>query len=149
VERSSTQQAFIEAPVQAVWDLIGDPRRHPDWWPDWVATECPDPSEGCEYRGVIKGPFGRAEEHDLVLERLDDCHEISVSCVGTGVTTRFVITEARGGTFVEGHFGIEPNSLGMKALAVAAGRRVMRSWLERSLENLKAVAEPAATRRTG
>ena len=59
------------------------------------------------------------------------------------MTTRFVLTGAQGGTFVEGYFSIEPNSIGTKVVAAVAGRRVMRSWLERSLENLKQVAERA------
>jgi uncharacterized protein YndB with AHSA1/START domain len=143
VYRSSTQQAFVEAPAEVVWDLVGDPRRHPEWWPNWVSTECPDPSEGCRYRGVIKGMFGRVEEHDLVLERHDGWREIAISCDGTGVTTSFVLAEAQGGTFVEGCFSIEPNSLGMKAIGALTGRRVMRSWLETSLENLKRAAEAA------
>ena len=141
MQRSSTQQAFVDAPVSAVWDLIGDPRRHPEWWPDWIATECPDPSEGCHYRGVVKGFFGRVEEHDLLIASREGLREISISCDGTGVTTSFVLAEGQGGTFVQGQFSIAPNSLAMKAIGVVAGRRVMRSWLERSLENLKRAAE--------
>ncbi len=141
--RSSTQQAFVEAPAQVVWELVGDPRRHPEWWPDWVSTECPDPSEGCRYRGVIKDPLGRVKDHDLVIERRDGWREISILCDGTGVTTSFVLAEAQGGTFVEGCFSIEPNSLGMKAIGAVAGRRIMRSWLESSLANLKRAAEAA------
>jgi uncharacterized protein YndB with AHSA1/START domain len=145
VEHSSTQQAYIDATPETIWELVGDPNRHPDRWPDVLEVECTDLREGCRYRGVVKGPF-RAAEHDLVLERLDTCQEVCISCVGTGVTTRFVLTAAQGGTFVEGHFSIEPNSIGTKVVAVAAGRRFMRSWLERSLENLKRAAEqqPAA-----
>jgi uncharacterized protein YndB with AHSA1/START domain len=143
VEHSSTQQAFIDAPVQIVWDLVGDPNRHPSWWPDVIEVECADLRQGCRYRGVVKGFFG-VDEHDLLLERLDDCHEVSICCDGMGVTTRFLLTEAQGGTFVEGHFAIEPNSLGMKVVGAVAGRRVMRSWLEQSLENLKHEAEGAA-----
>jgi hypothetical protein len=140
VEHSSTQQAFIDAPPERIWELVGDPNRHPDWWPDVIEVECADLSEGCRYRGVVKG-FFKAETHDLVIERLDTCQEVCISCEGTGVTTRFVLTGAQGGTFVEGHFGIEPNSIGMKVIGAVSGRRVMRSWLERSLENLKHVAE--------
>jgi hypothetical protein len=63
------------------------------------------------------------------------------------VTTRFLLTEAQGGTFVEGYFAIEPNSIGTTLIAAVSGRRIMRSWLEQSLANLKLVAEqaPAAT----
>jgi len=142
MDRSSTQQAYIEASPEIVWELVGDPNRHPDWWPDVLEVECADLREGCRYRGVVKGPF-RASEHDLVIERLDTCQEVCISCVGTGVTTRFVLTAAQGGTFVEGHFAIDPNSIGTKVVAAVSGRRVMRSWLERSLENLKHVAERA------
>lgn len=142
MENSSIQQAFIDAPPETVWELVGDPNRHPDWWPDVLEVECADLREGCRYRGVVKGPF-RTDEHDLVIERLDTCQEVCISCTGTGVTTRFVLTAAQGGTFVEGHFAIEPNSIGMKVVAAVTGRRVMRSWLERSLENLKRVAERA------
>jgi Polyketide cyclase / dehydrase and lipid transport len=145
VEHSSTQQAFINASPETIWELVGDPNRHPDWWPDVIEVECADLREGCRYRGVVKGPFG-ASEHDLLIERLDTCQEVCISCQGTGVTTRFVITPAQGGTFVEGHFAIEPESIGMKVVSAVSGRRLMRSWLERSLENLKHVAErlPAA-----
>jgi uncharacterized protein YndB with AHSA1/START domain len=146
VNRSSTQQAFVDAPVEAVWDLVGDPNRHPEWWPEWRTAECPDPSEGCRYRGVVKGMFGREEEHELLIESLEGLQEISISCEGTGVTTTFVLAEARGGTFVEGCFSIEPNSIGMKAIGAVAGRRIMRSWLERSLENLKRAAEALPAR---
>jgi uncharacterized protein YndB with AHSA1/START domain len=146
VERSSRQQVHIDATPEAIWDLVGDPNRHPDWWPDVIEVECADLRDGCRYRGVVKGPF-RAEEHELLLERLDGCREVSIMCVGTGVTTRFELTEAQGGTFVEGYFSIEPNSIGRTVVAAVAGRRIMRSWLEQSLANLKRVAErsPAAT----
>jgi uncharacterized protein YndB with AHSA1/START domain len=140
MEHASIQQTFIDAAPETIWELVGDPNRHPDWWPDVLEVECADLREGCRYRGVVKGPF-RASPHDLVIERLDTCQEVCISCVGTGVTTRFVLTGAQGGTFVQGHFSIEPNSIGNKMVAAVAGRRLMRSWLERSLENLKHVAE--------
>jgi uncharacterized protein YndB with AHSA1/START domain len=142
VEHSSRQQVFIDASPETIWELVGDPTRHPDWWPDVIEVECADLHQGCRYRGVVKR-FFKAEEHDLVIERLDTCHEVCIACEGTGVTTRFVLTAAQGGTFVEGHFTIEPNSIGMKVASALSGRRVMRSWLERSLANLKQVAERA------
>lgn len=138
--RSATQQTYIDAPVESVWDLIGNPNRHPQWWPEMVEVECADLSEGCRYRGVVKNFFG-AEEHELLLSRLEDCKEVSIYCGGTGVTTRFVLTEAQGGTFVEGYFGVEPNTLGGKFFSALTGRRFLRGWLERSLANLKSTAE--------
>lgn len=105
-----------------------------------LEVECADLSEGCRYRGVVKGPF-KAEEHELTIERLDGCREVSIFCEGTGVTTRFVLADAQGGTFVEGYFSIEPNSVGVKVIAAVTGRRYLRSWLEQSLANLKLAAE--------
>jgi hypothetical protein len=141
MHRTSTQETFIDAPVERVWELVGDPNRHPEWWPDMIEVECADLHEGCLYRGIVKGPFG-SSEHDLHVDRLEDCREVSITCVGTGVTTRFVMTEAQGGTFVQGFFSIEPNSLGLKVIASVAGRRIMHSWLESSLESLRAHAAP-------
>jgi uncharacterized protein YndB with AHSA1/START domain len=144
VVHSSTQQTHIQAPPDAVWELVGDPNRHPAWWPEMLETDCADLEEGCRYRGVVKGAFG-ADEHEMLIERLDNCEEVSIRCDGTGVTTRFRLTEAQGGTFVEGYFAIEPNSIGWRMVGAVVGRRYMRSWLERSLENLKQAAErPAA-----
>jgi uncharacterized protein YndB with AHSA1/START domain len=145
VERSSRQQVYIDASPERIWELLGDPNRHPDWWPEMLEVECADIEAGCRYRGVVKGPLG-SSPHDLVIEELENCHEISIFCEGTGVSTSFAITEARGGSFVEGHFVIEPNEFGMKVVGIVAGRRLIRSWLERSLENLKRAAEgtPAA-----
>ncbi len=146
MDRSSTQQAHIEADPEAIWELVGDPNRHPEWWPDVIEVECADLAEGCRYRGVVKGLFG-ADEHELLIERLDNCREVSIFCEGTGVTTRFLLTEAQGGTFVEGYFAMEPNSLGFRVVAAVSGRRIMRSWLEQSLANLKVVAERAQATR--
>jgi uncharacterized protein YndB with AHSA1/START domain len=144
VVHSSTQQVHIQASPTAVWELVGDPNHHPDWWPEMLEADCADIEQGCRYRGVVKGPFG-ADEHEMLIERLDNCEEVSIHCHGTGVTTRFRLTEAQGGTFVEGYFAIEPSSLGMKVIGTLYGRRYLRSWLERSLENLKRAAEQAPT----
>jgi uncharacterized protein YndB with AHSA1/START domain len=145
VAHSSTQQTFIDASVDQVWQLVGDPNRHPGWWPDVIEAQCADIREGCRYRGVVKGPF-RTAEHELLIEKLEECREVSIHCEGTGVTTRFVLTDAQGGTFVEGHFAIEPNSIGSTVFGALAGRRIMSSWLQGSLANLKSVAEQAQAR---
>ena len=40
------RQAFIEAPVEVVWDLIADVERHPEWWPRVIEVECDGPRGG-------------------------------------------------------------------------------------------------------
>jgi hypothetical protein len=49
-----------------------------------------------------------AEEHTFTLERLDDCHEVLIRCDQIGSYKRFLLTDARGGTFVDAEFGIDP-----------------------------------------
>lgn len=141
---SSRQQAMIEAPVEAVWELLGDPNRHPEWRPRVLEVECADIGEGCKMRRVDKGPLG-LEDHEMVLERLDDCHAISIRCPDTGLFNHFTVTEAAGGTFIDAEFGSEPQTAGRKVLGALAGKRMMRMWLDQSIEGLReAACEPSA-----
>jgi hypothetical protein len=133
---------LIEAPVELVWNLVGDPNRHAEWWPTVVDSECEQLEQGCRYRAVVKNPRGKQEEHDFVVERLQDCHEVMIRCVSIGTYTRFQLTEARGGTFVDAEFGIDPQNVGGHMVSAVAGRRILRRWLEQSIEAL----ETAATR---
>jgi uncharacterized protein YndB with AHSA1/START domain len=143
MERSSRQQRQIDAPIEHVWELVGDPNRHPEWWPSVEVAECSTLGEGCRYRAVIKNPLGREEEHELEIESFDDCRRITISCADVGMSTNFVLAEAGGGTFVDAEFGVEANSLGMKVFASVAGRRYLRSWLAKSLAGLDAAATGA------
>jgi hypothetical protein len=143
MERSTTLQRHIDAPVEVVWELLGDPNRHPEWWPKMEETECAALEVGCRYRGVVKGPFG-SQEHELLMDRRDEFREVSIYCEGTGVYTRFAITEARGGTFVEGCFGAEPKTIGGKVFTATNGRRYLQRWLDESLRGLSLAAESAA-----
>jgi carbon monoxide dehydrogenase subunit G len=147
MERSSKRQIHIDAAPAVVWDLLGDPNRHSEWWPRMADVECADLEQGCRYRGVVKGPLGRSQGHEFLVERLEECSEVSIVSEGTGVFSRFELAEARGGTFVEGCFGARPQSLGMRVFGAVAGQRYLRAWLERSLAALKEAAErrvPAA-----
>jgi uncharacterized protein YndB with AHSA1/START domain len=140
------QQALIDAPVSVVWDLLGDPERHAEWWPTVLEVECGEIEEGCRFRQVVKPPLARAVEHEFALERLDDCREVRIRCVGTGWYTQFVLTEAQHGTFVDAEFGAEPEAgadpepLAVRTIMSVAGRRYLRHWMEQSLDALKAAA---------
>lgn len=131
------QQALIGAPVEVVWELVSDPNRHPEWWPTVVEVECEGLEEGCQYRGVVKSPFGASVEHEFSVERLDDCREVLIRCIDTGVWNRWLLTEARGGTFVDAEFGAEPRTLGMRIFGAVAGKRYLRRWLQQSIEGLE------------
>jgi uncharacterized protein YndB with AHSA1/START domain len=137
------RQAQIDAPIAHVWELVGDPNRHPEWWPRVIEAECEGIEEGCTYRWVAKGPVGAAEE-TVLLERLEDCSEIKIRCLDTGTYMRWVLTSARDGTFIDVEFGMEPARIQHRVFDRVAGRRYYRRWLEQSLDGLRRVCASQA-----
>lgn len=138
------QQAWIDAPKEVVWELIADVNRHPEWWPRIVEVDCEELSETCTYRELVQTPFGGTEEFNISVDRLDDPREMKVRCLNTGTFFHLVLTEAQGGTFVEGRFGMEPNGIANRAFDAIAGRRYFRRWLADSLESMDRVATERA-----
>jgi uncharacterized protein YndB with AHSA1/START domain len=137
------QQAYIEAPIGVVWDLLEDVDRHPEWWPRVLEIECNDDFEpGCTYREVVKGPVG---EDDMLLhvDRMEDCKELLIRCVNTGTFVHWLLTQAQEGTFVDARFGMEPSKLQYRLFDFVAGKRYFRSWL---LQSLEAMQRAAATK---
>jgi hypothetical protein len=126
---------MVDAPVETVWRLIGDVNRHPEWWPRVEQVECDLLEEGCTYRQVTNRP-GKTIETTISIERLDDCHELSVRCMDTGMYAHFMLTPVRDGTFVEGELGVEPEGMVDRLVAPAFVRR----WIAQSLEGLRRAA---------
>jgi hypothetical protein len=137
------RQAQIEAPVQAIWELLGDPNRYPEWWPRIIEARCEGIEEGCTYKHVSKGPVGVAEE-TILIERLEDCREVKIRCLDTGTYMRWQLMGARAGTFVDVEFGMEPARLQHKMFDVLAGKRFYRGWLEQSVAALRVAVERPA-----
>jgi len=134
------QQGFIEAPVAIVWDLISDIERHPEWWPRVVEVECEDLEEGCTYREVTQTPFGK-EEMALLIESRDEYRRLNIRCLNTGTFVRFGLTEARGGTFLDGEMGMEPHGVANRVFDAVAGRRYFSTWMTSTLDALGKAAE--------
>jgi len=138
------QQAQLDAPAAAVWELVGNVERHPEWWPRIVDVRCDGLDEGCMYRQVYKSPIGVIET-DVSVERLEDCRELLLRCVDTGTYTRWLVTEAQGGTFIDAEFGLDPKTAATRVFDVVAGRRYFRSWLDQSIEGLRRAAREQVT----
>lgn len=133
------RQALIDAPVEAVWKLVRDVNRHPEWWPRVVEVECEGLEEGCTYRQVTESPFGY-QELDVVVDRLDEMRELRIRCTNTGTFVDLALTPAGTGTFVDARFGIEPTNARMRLFDVVAGKRYFRRWLEQSLDAMQEAA---------
>ena len=129
------RQALIDAPPDAIWELLGDPQRHPSWWPRVESVDCGGVEQGCTYRQVTKSPMGRVEMN-LQAERLEDCRELLIRCLDTGTYTHWLLTEARGGTFVDVEFGMDPRSVSDRIFDTVAGKRFFRRWIEQSIDAL-------------
>jgi hypothetical protein len=131
---SARRQVMVEAPVERVWELIGDVSRHPEWWPRVEEVESDLLEVGCTYRQVTRRP-GKTIESTFSIEQLEDCHLLRVSCRDTGMYAQFLLTPAQNGTFVEGELGVEEN--GLARLFAAA---FIRRWIAQSLEGLRRAA---------
>jgi uncharacterized protein YndB with AHSA1/START domain len=140
----SRQQVWIDAPVKVVWELISDVERHPEWWPRIVAVQCEGLEEGCTYREVVKSPVGK-EKMELRVERLDDCEELAIRCLNTGTFVQFALTEAQGGTFVDGRMGMDPHGVVNRVFDSIVGQRYFRAWLADSLAAMRGVAVDRAS----
>jgi hypothetical protein len=139
------QQAWIDAPIEVVWDLIRDVNRHPEWWPKVIEVKCEGLEEGCNYRQLTQTPFG-AQELAVVVDRLDELREMRIRCVNTGTFVDLALTRARGGTFVDACFGMEPQNAKLRIFDIVAGKRYFRRWLEESLGAMQRVAREQTVR---
>jgi hypothetical protein len=110
-----------------------------------IDVKCEGLEEGCNYRQLTQTPFG-AQELDVVVDRLDELREMRIRCLNTGTFVDLALTRARGGTFVDARFGMEPQSVPMRAFDVVAGKRYFRRWLEQSLSAMERVAREQAVR---
>lgn len=133
------RQAVIEAPVQSVWELVGDPRRHPEWYPRVVEVSGQRFEEGDEYVQVTKAPVGTSKT-DFLIERMDDLREIRMVCQNTGMYVNWQLTDAQGSTFVDVEMGMQPRTAGTRVFDAMMGRMYFRRWLEQSLDALRSTA---------
>ena len=148
---AARRQAFIDAPVERVWELISDVNRHPEWWPKVIDVECEGVEQGCTYRAVMKAPIG-TQEMTINVEELTECEHLTIRCIDTGTYVNMALTEAQGGTFLDAEAGMDPQNVVHRTFDTVAGKRYFRSWMAQTCEALQRVAgaeraeraEPAA-----
>lgn len=139
------RQAVIDAPVDAVWELVGNPARHPEWFPRVIEVNGQRFDEGDQYAQVTRSRGGEVRS-DFLIERLDDLHEIRFACQRSGMYADWRLTDAQGGTFVDVEMGMQAKSAGDKVFDAVLGRVYFKRWLDASIDALRRKARrPAAT----
>ena len=134
------QQALIEAPVEAVWHEVGDPRNYPAWAADVVeVTGLAEVAPDATFQQVSKMPFAGKAETTFQIEALDEMQEIKLRCQQSGYYSRWVLTEAQDSTFMDVEIGIEPTSPVYRVMFGALGKRHLRRITEDSLDGLRKV----------
>ncbi len=132
-------QMLVEAPPSVIWELVGDPEHHPEWWPRVIEVRGQRFNQGDNYAQVTKSPMGEIET-TMALERVDSLQAIDMRCQNTGTYARWRLTEAQGSTFIDVEFGMDPKGLRDRIFDSAFGRLYFRRWLAQSLAALEAAA---------
>lgn len=131
------RQALIDAPVEVLWELVGDPNRHPEWFPMVIeVTGLPAIENKATFRQVTRSVGGKVET-TMAIEEIDDLRQISLRCLDTGTYTRWWLKEAQGSTFVDMEFGLEPAGMMVRLFDATLGGRYCRRWTEEALEGLR------------
>jgi uncharacterized protein YndB with AHSA1/START domain len=134
------QQVLVEAPAEAVWEYLGDPRRYPEWAGHVVdVTGLPVIERNAEYKQTTKGPIGNVTT-TFRLDRLQELREIRMRCQASGWYSHWLLTPAAGGTFVDAEIGIEPTAMQWRIYG-ALGKRYFRRCVEEALDGLRQALE--------
>jgi uncharacterized protein YndB with AHSA1/START domain len=131
------QQGVIDAPVEQVWEYVGDPRRYPEWASEVVSvTGLATLAPGEEFSQVTRTPFGSSQT-TFRIEEIDELREIKLRCEQTGYYARWLLTEAQSTTFAEVEVGIDPTATRYRLLFSTVGRRFLRRIAEQAIDGLR------------
>ena len=137
------QQTMIDAPVEEVWELLCDPGRSPEWSEDVIAvTGAPTKIEkGSTVTMTTRGPLGIRATTPFTVEELTDMRELKMTCQVSGFYSRWLLTEARGGTFAELELGVDPierkRGVAVRAMTALHTKGFLRRHVEKLLDALR------------
>jgi hypothetical protein len=142
---SHREQALVDAPPEAVWQLVGDPRRYPEWAGFAVeVTGLPEVTEGGEFEQTSRRPIGGGTDTTIFrVDELEEMREIKLRCTKTGWYSHWLLTDAQGGTFINAEFGIEPTAIQYRLLFGTIGRRHFSSVATQSIDGLRDALQDA------
>jgi hypothetical protein len=134
------RQALIDAPLESIWELVGNPARHPEWWPRVIEVKGERFEGGDEYAQITKSGTRRIETR-FVVERREELREIRLHCMHTHAYADWVLTSAQGGTFVDLELGMQPEKLKDRVFDATIGSIYFRRWAEQSLDGLRSAVD--------
>lgn len=135
------EEAVVDAPVARVWALVGNPERYPEWLPRVFEVQGQRFEEGVQFVQVSRQPVVGRDEAHFMIDQLDEMREIRMHCTVSGMFAHWQLTEARGGTFVNAEFGMDPIRSRDHVIDFILGRRFFRRWLAEAVDSLKQAAE--------
>ena len=139
---SYREQTLIEAPVETVWQQVGDPNTYPRWAGEVVEVTGLDTVErGARYQQEGTMPLGGTRTTEFVVEAFEEMREISLRCTVSGWYLHWLVTEAGTDTFAELEVGMDPTHLGYRAIDGTVGKRWYRRTVEEMLVRLRAVIQ--------
>src|SRR3712207_3239029 len=103
-----SEQAVLDAPLEDVWELVGDPSRYPEWLPRGIDVNCERFEEREEFLQATQRPLLGRGECPFFIERREALLEIRMHCTLSGLYAHGGLTDAQGGTFIEAELGMEP-----------------------------------------
>jgi hypothetical protein len=130
-------QALLDAPLDEVWALVGNPATYPDWWPAAIEIRGETFEVGDVYTQVLPRFAGRRLEYTRIIDRRDELKELRWSCPTTGGFQRWTLTAAQRGTFVDMEMGLHPPALRYTLFDKSVGRWLMKRWAEQAVDGLR------------
>jgi uncharacterized protein YndB with AHSA1/START domain len=130
-------QVQIDAPLDEVWALVGNPATYPQWWPAAVEIRGERFDFGDRFTQVVPGIAGRQLEYSRIIDRREELKELGWHCPTTGGFQHWLLTDSQGGTFVDMEMGMNPPALRYGLFDKTLGRWVMKRWSEQAVDGLR------------
>ncbi len=129
-------QAHLDASLDDVWALVGNPATYPEWWPVAVEIRGQTFEVGDAFTQVME-IAGRRLEYSRVIDGREELKELSWHCPTTGGFQHWLLTDAQGGTFVDMEMGIHPPTLRYRLFNRTVGRRFIKQWADDAIDGLR------------
>ena len=130
-------QAHLDAPLEDVWALVGNPATYPEWWPVAVEIRGETFEVGDVYTQVV-GIAGRRLEYSRIISDREELKELRWHCPTTGGFQHWLLTDAQGGTFVDMEMGIkDPEDARFGLFDKTVGRWFIKHWAEQAIDGLR------------